>query len=192
MSLVLFVNDDWMVGKCYSSVGPPPRFRRIKPNTQPRHIVCMFRYPCRQETECTQWVLMSQNSWIVLASHSGPSLALRVYPQWLSGGQYCILLLRSILRVLLLRGKGFCASDATYTSQFVTPNKFWSSRGIYGMFERARLLYRPGAHCRSAIWFCAKREHGGHVNSRRENWPHVPCANMPYKNNQLLFSFFFF
>jgi hypothetical protein len=86
MPLVPFVNDDWMVGKCYSSVGFFLRIRRIKPTTQPRHVVCMFRYPSKQETECTQWALMSQNSWIVLASHSGPSLALRVYPKWRSGG----------------------------------------------------------------------------------------------------------
>jgi hypothetical protein len=62
------------------------RIRMIKPSTQPRHIVCMFRYPCKQETECTQRILILQNSWIVLASYSSPSLALRVYPQWLSGG----------------------------------------------------------------------------------------------------------
>jgi hypothetical protein len=89
-----------------------------------------------------------------------------------------------------LLGKGWCAGDVTSTSQFVTPNKFSTSRGIQWMFVWTWWLYRPGARCRSAIWFCAKREHGEHVNSRLENWPHVPHANMFYRKYQLLLRYF--
>ena len=75
----------WRVAKRLSYT-EDARCLKVKPTTQLRHTVCMLRYPCKRETECTQLVVMSQNSWIVLASHSGPSLTLRVYPQWRSGG----------------------------------------------------------------------------------------------------------
>ena len=133
---------------------------------------------------------MSQKSWIMLASHSGLSLALRLYPKWRSGGSLLHTASEVCSSCTLVRGKGWCAGDVTSTSPFVTPNKFWISRWIQWMLVWSWWLYRPGAHCRSAIWFCAKREHGGHVNSRRENWPHVPYANMSYRNNQLLLRYF--
>ena len=84
-------------------------------------------------------------------------------------------------------GKGLCACDVTSTSQSVTPNTFRTSRGISECsYESDGSTGQVRIVCRSAFWFCAKRERGGRLNSGRENWPHVPYANMPYKNNELL------